>query len=168
MSTIDKNERDGITSIAGSTTSNTTHSSLPEVRLQLVRKKTEQLERLKKLDLEQHRLQYEREKCALTDELELVELELQLSKSCNVSFLDIRDAGTTAYHTDPPHELLPPLLDPEIVTPRNPISFQLGYSIAHPHPFQCRVTYVISLRSLHRRYMQWITPIAVISITHTL
>ena len=130
MSTIDKNERDDVTSIAGSTTSITSHCSLPEARLQLVRKKTEQLEHRRKLDLEQSRLQYEREKCALTDEVELVELELQLSNSCNVSLLDIRDPGTTAYHTDPPHESLPSLLDPEIDTPHNPVSLQPRYSIA--------------------------------------
>ena len=129
MSTIDKNERDDVTSIAKSTTSTTSHSSLPEVRLQIVRKKTVQLERRRKLDLEQSMLQYEREKCVLTDEVELVELELQLSNLCNVSLLDIRDPGITSHHTDPLHELSPPLLDPEIDTPRNPISFQPGYRI---------------------------------------
>ena len=61
--------------------------------------------------------------------MELVELELQLGNSCNVSLLDIRDPGTTAYHTDLPHESLPSLLDPEIDTPRNPVSFQPRYSI---------------------------------------
>ena len=47
--------------------------SLPEGRLQLAKKRAEQLERRRKLDIEQSRLQYEREKC-----VELAELEIQL------------------------------------------------------------------------------------------
>ena len=52
--------------------------SLPEGILQFAKKKAEQLERRRKLDIEQSRLQYEREKCELNDVVELAELEIQL------------------------------------------------------------------------------------------
>ena len=83
--------------------------SLPEGRLQLAKKKAEQLERRRKLDIEQSRLQYEREKCELNDVVELAELEIQLENdTCrDAPLFDVWPSDPGASYTKPLDVSLP-------------------------------------------------------------